>query len=348
MPSPFPEGWFFVTQRKTLDKQGLIRKTWMGTEIVVWSDTKGKVCVSEAFCPHLGSDLGPEAGGAVRGGRLVCGFHGFEFDTGGQCVATPSAPAPRAARLRVFETHEIAGLIFAWWGIDGRAPQWQLPARAPDQHGWSGLRVWDQRFRGHPQETTENSVDLAHLRYVHGYDSAGRVGSVTVAGHVMRSDFEFTTTRRLAGLPVRLDVDVQTLVYGLGYSFVDATERTIGMPFRLWVMATPIDGTNIDFTVASQVGEVRRPKRWFLGLGFLPAAWRSPIMNLVTAAYQKHDVGQDVPIWSRKQYVSRPRLARSDGEIMQYRSYCKQFYPDLAAESGEAETVVDLRAAGDR
>ena len=122
----------------------------MGENIVVWCDENGRVCVAEAVCPHLGSDLGPAAGGRVRGGRLVCPFHGFEYDATGQCVATPYALPPRSARLRVFETQEILGLIFAWWGIGGRVPQWSLPADPLDQAGWSDLEVKTTRFPGHP------------------------------------------------------------------------------------------------------------------------------------------------------------------------------------------------------
>ena len=341
---PFPEGWYFVASRKALDKAKLIRKTWMGTEIVIWSDGGGGVCVNEAYCPHLGADLGPAAGGLVRGGRLVCPFHGFEYDIGGQCVATPFAPPPKAARLRVFETRDIAGLIFAWWGIDGRAPQWDLHAE-PDQAGWSDLIVWTSRFSGHPQETTENSVDLSHLRYVHGYDSVSRVEPLTVDGALLVSRFDFATTRRIAKiLTLKLDVAANTLIYGLGYSFVEVLERAIGIPMRLWILATPVDGTMIDLSVVSQVGEVREPNRRILGLGFLPVRLRAPIMNRFMAKLQQHDVLQDVPIWSAKQYRSRPKLARSDGEIRQFRAYSSQFYPDEPAEASDTETVMNLRA----
>jgi phenylpropionate dioxygenase-like ring-hydroxylating dioxygenase large terminal subunit len=111
---PFPEGWYFVESRKAVEKAGLLQKTWMGENIVVWCDPDGRICVAEAICPHQGADLGPSAGGRVCEGRLVCPFHGYEFDTAGQCVATPFAPAPKTARLRIFETHDINGLIFAW------------------------------------------------------------------------------------------------------------------------------------------------------------------------------------------------------------------------------------------
>ena len=146
---------------------------------------------------------GPPREGRTSGGRLVCPFHGFEYDATGQCVATPYADPPRAARLRVFETQEGLGLIFAWWGIGGREPQWSLPADPPDQTGWTDLEIRTLRFPGHPQETTENSVDLAHLRYLHGYANVNRVGSVLVDGPCLESRFDFRTTRTLARIAIR-------------------------------------------------------------------------------------------------------------------------------------------------
>ncbi|MCE2431652.1 MAG: Rieske (2Fe-2S) protein [Candidatus Latescibacteria bacterium] len=124
---PFPEGWYFVASRESILREKLIEKTWLGEEIVVWCDDAGRVCVADAVCPHLGSHLGPEVGGQICNGRLVCPFHGFEYDTTGQCVATPNAPAPRAAKLKVYETREILGMVFAWFGSGGRPSQWDLP-----------------------------------------------------------------------------------------------------------------------------------------------------------------------------------------------------------------------------
>ena len=96
----------------------------------------------------------------------------------------------------------------------------------------------------------------------------------------------------------------------------------------MWVLATPVDGTLIDLSLASQVREIRNPKRRIVGLGFLPPRLRAPVINKFMASEQRHDVMQDVAIWSRKQYLSGPRLNRSDGEITAYRNYCAQFYPD--------------------
>ncbi|MCY4366563.1 MAG: Rieske 2Fe-2S domain-containing protein [Chloroflexi bacterium] len=343
LPSPFPEGWYFVASRQSVQKAGLLQKTWMGESIVVWCDREGNVCVAESFCPHLGSDMGPETGGRVCEGRLVCPFHGFQYDTTGQCVATPFASPPRNARLRVFETRDIAGLIFAWWGIEGREPQWSLPDQEPDQAGWTGLEINTLRFPGHPQETTENSVDLAHLRYVHGYDSVTRIGSAFVDGPLLESDFDFRSRRTVGRfIPFTMDISARTRIFGLGYSYVEIREHSIGMNMRLWVLTTPVDGTLIDMSLASQVEEIRHTRRRASGLGMLPVRMRAPLVNKFVAAMQKHDVLQDVVIWRRKRYQSRPRLCRSDGEIMPFRAYCAQFYPDLNNVVDETRAAAEI------
>ncbi len=326
---PFPEGWYFVATRRSILKSKLIQRTWLGQEIIAWCGGAGPVCVAQAVCPHLGANLGPAAGGLVRDGVVVCPFHGFEYDVTGQCVATPFAAAPKSAKLKVFQTRELLGLVFAWWGIDGRPPQWNLPADPPIGADWSDLGIRTIRFPGHPQETTENSVDLAHLQYVHGYDSVSQVGPVSVDGVHLKSCFDFKRASTIAGvLDFSFDVSAIAHVFGLGYSLVEIHERSIGMDSRLWVLATPVDGTLIEVALIGQVRNIERPRRAIVGLRFLPPRLRAALMNEIILTVQKRDVLQDVVIWGRKQYRSRPRLCKSDGEIGKYRRYCRQFYPD--------------------
>ena len=302
-PPPFPEGWYFIGTRQSIENAKLVSKTWMGENVLVWCDDNGDVCVSESICPHLGSDLGPEAGGCIRDGRLVCPFHGYEFDTTGQCVATPFAPPPKTAKLRVYETHEAAGLVFAWWGIDGRPPQWRLGTDELDQAGWSRLQINTLRFRGHPQNTTENSVDLAHLRYVHGYDNVDAIVEADIDGPLLQTEFDFKRTRTIAALAnMTFEVSARTQIFGLGYSFVGIREHTIGMDMRLWVLATPVDGTLIDLSLVSQVRELRKPKRFFAGLGFLPTGWRA------SALEQVHGDGATQGRFARHSHLEPPRV----------------------------------------
>ena len=341
---PFPEGWYFVASRAALEKRTLVARTWLGERIVAWSDGGGGICVAGATCPHLGSDLGPEAGGRVRGGRLVCPFHGYRYDVTGQCVATPYAPPPKAARLDRLETREFEGLVFAWHGFGGRTPRWELPAPEGGASDWGEPAYWSVRFPGHPQETTENSVDLAHLRYVHGYDAVSGVGPVEVDGARLRSSFDFKRAQRIAGIGVfAWDVSAVTHVHGLGYSLVEVREHSIGMDTRLWVLATPVDGEFVELTLVSRIRRMRRPKRPIVGMRFLPARLRTRLMNRIVIAAQARDVTQDVAIWRRKRYRPRPYLSRSDGEIGTYRRYCEQFYPERRAGPVAGRPVTPLR-----
>ena len=323
-------------------REGLIEKAWLGEEIVAWADDEGRICVADAFCPHLGSHMGPSVGGVVRDGCLVCPFHGFEFDTAGRCVATPNAPAPKAARLKRYETREILGMVFAWWGSGGRPPQWRLPDDPPAGAEWTGLRSTTLRFRGHPQETTENSVDVEHLGYTHGYHDVEPTGSISVDGAYLKSCFDFKMVRRIAGLAdIHSAVSAIAHVHGLGYSFVEIHERSIGMRARLWVLSTPVDGESVDLTLVSQVREIRKPGRFFAGLAFLPVPLRHRLLNLFFIREERRFVLQDVIIWGRKRYRTPPRLSRTDGPIGKYRRYCRQFYPDPASTAGEPQSDTD-------
>ena len=175
------------------------------------------------------------------------------------------------------------------------------------------------RFAAHPQDTAENAVDMAHLRYVHGYGDVERVGDLEVDGAYLLSCFNFSRRRKIAGVfNATLHVSARTHIYGLGYSYVEIREHTIGFDARMWILATPVDGEVIDFTMASQAREVRSPKRFLMGLRFLPPMMRARILNKYTADGQDADVRQDEAIWSRKSYRPLPRpqpLRRRDNAL---------------------------------
>ena len=238
----------------------------------------------------------------------------------------------------------------------GRSSAWSSPGGAsvvghrsgtfqmsqPPVRDWCKLRSHTLRFRGHPQETTENSVDLGHLRYVHGYDNVQPVGSVTVEDAYLKSCFDFSAVFRVAGLKFFVSNSLAvTHLYGLGYSFVEIHEKTIDIDARLWILATPVDGTHVDLTLVSQMREIRKPRQFIAGLGFLPVKLRHRLMNRIFLSEEKRYVRQDVAIWERKRYQNSPRLCRADGPIGTYRRYCRQFYPDSTIATGNGDAISD-------
>ena len=241
-------------------------------------------------------------------------------------------------------------MVFTWYGIGGRAPQWDLPEEPPTGADWSGLRSTTMRFRGHPQETTENSVDVEHLEYTHGYHDVDPT-AFSIDGAYLKSCFDFRNVRTIAGLiDIVSEISVVTHVHGLGFSFVEVHEKTIGMDSRLWVLSTPVDGEFVELTLVSQAREVARPGRFIVGLGFLPRKLRNRVMNRILIYEERRYVAQDVVIWERKRYQSPPRLCRADGPIGKYRLYCRQFYSDIGMSktAGPASDRGLRRAWADR
>ena len=229
-------------------------------------------------------------------------------------------------------------MVFAWWSTVGQPPYFSLPVGTLDEDGWSAVRLHGFRLTTHPEYITENSVDLAHLAHVHGYFDVRQVGPVTVEGSHLVSRFDFASERSVWGLrKLRFDVSVVTHLYGLGYSFVDITERTISLRSRLWVLATPLDGTYMELVLASQTQEIARLRRPIVGLRFLPRRVRATVTNRLMLFQQVNDVRQDIPIWARKIFRPRPVLSGADGEIMLFRRFCRQFYPD--ATTREQPTI---------
>jgi nitrite reductase/ring-hydroxylating ferredoxin subunit len=327
--SPFPTGWYALCASDELAPGQLRTLTFMGEEVVVFRAGNGTVAVADAHCPHLGAHFGH--GGTVAGDTLRCPFHGFCFDTAGTCVSTAYGHAPpSAARLRVWPCRERNGFVLAWYHRDGAAPDWEVPVIA-ETEGWSPLRVNTFTLRGHPQETTENSVDIGHFVVVHSYTAVATLRELVADGPTL--GVRYTMTRRAVfppnGKPFRTEFDVH--VHGLGWSFVEVEIPTLGMRTRQYVLATPIDGERISLriAVAAKLPPDRTRVSPFLMLVPHGLATRLVAEGVFRATVG--DVSQDIAIWENKQYIEPPALARGDGPVGRYRQWARQFYPEPAA-----------------
>lgn len=322
---PFPDGWYVIEESARLGVEQLIQKMWMGEEIVVWRDRKGAVCVADAFCPHLGAHLGPAAGGKVCEGNLVCPFHGFAYDTTGQCVATPHAPPPRAARLKSYAVQEVNGFILAYWDHRGHAPTWWIPDFSPD--GWPGRAVTRRTLCSHPQATTENSVDFGHLSHVHGYRDLKQVAPTAIEGPCLQSYYAFRRQMLTPGLRrLGFPVNIRISVWGLGVSVVEI-RGPMDLNALQWVMATPIDGERIDLWLGIDLkGRLRLPR-----LGLLPSWISHKLVSRILLRELVLDVMKDAAIWQYQRFRAKPIFGQGDGDVARFRRYCIQFYPPMEA-----------------
>lgn len=321
---PAPAGWFALALVSELAEGALLSRRLAGHDLVLFRGPDGRPVALDAHCPHMGAHMGQ--GGALREGTVVCPFHGFRFDATGACVATGyGTRPPPAARVACHATAESGGWVFVWFHPGGDAPTWHPPQVSLD--GYTPVRCTVATLRTHPQETTENSVDLGHFPVVHGY-GAVTLHHFEVDGPCLHTRYGFVRPDGFPGLGRNLQVEISVHVWGLGYSYVDVHLPGIDLHTRQYVLPTLTDPGTTELRLGMVL---RRGESVDWRLRFLPRwLFDGAVAAQAQQAYVK-DVMQDRRVWENKEHVERPLLAEGDGPIGRYRVWCRQFYPSVSA-----------------
>ena len=215
----------------------------LGQDVVVWRDSIGKVHVHDDRCLHRGAKLSV---GEIVNGTLRCAYHGWCYDTTGQCVAIPTSKtaqtklAPRL-RLRSFEPQERAGLVWSYFSEneDGTAPPLIIPQELEDS-AYSGF-ICESQWKANWILVLENLADPMHGPFLHGQ-------SLTLGRGALEDDMR--TTRNPDGFIVEREGQ-----RGVNFDWSEFYCRDslwvrldIPLPFgpkgilRILCFATPING----------------------------------------------------------------------------------------------------------
>ncbi len=328
-----PSGWYVRALSRELKRGALLTTDLAGREVVLYRTEGGTVVATDPHCPHMGAHLGH--GGRVRGETIECPFHAFRFDTEGRCVSTPyDAPVPRC-KLGLVPVRELHGLVMVWFGAAGEPPSFEVPD--VETEGWSEIQLRRYRFRGHPQETNENSVDSGHFGIVHGYRNVQTLRELRAEGAYLSVQYAMDRPM-VPSLPAlgTMHAEFFIHVYGLGYSRVEVSVPELGLRSRHLVFATPVAPGELEI----MVGFTMRSLRGMVGLEGKRRGAPLRVLDDAAVAFGldifRRDVEQDFDIWKNKQYVHPPQLSQADGPISFFRRYCKQFYPQAAQVPTEA------------
>tara|TARA_B100000809_G_scaffold178649_1_gene176279 strand:- start:1578 stop:2852 length:1275 start_codon:yes stop_codon:yes gene_type:complete len=154
-----------------------------GEELVAFRTTSGKVGLLKEFCPHRHASL---FYGRNEEEGLRCAYHGWKFDTEGQCVDMMSEPAESNFANKVtttaYPTQEGAGFIWAYMG----PPELQPPMpeleylHVPENQRQTNKVFYESNF----VQVIEGEIDTVHASILHSrLDSLENSGSAaTLAG----------------------------------------------------------------------------------------------------------------------------------------------------------------------
>lgn len=128
---------------------------FMGHSLVVFRSQDGVAHVLDAYCPHLGANLG--IGSKVVGDVLECPFHGWRFNGEGKCTHIPGQNMiPANAQIRKWHVREVNQEIIVWHHADKEEPSWDVPdfLQGFEFHGKS-----EHTVACHVQEIAENGPE---------------------------------------------------------------------------------------------------------------------------------------------------------------------------------------------
>ncbi|HPN18948.1 MAG TPA: Rieske 2Fe-2S domain-containing protein [Chitinophagales bacterium] len=322
---PFPNGWYVLAHSNELEKGQIITKRFAGKDVLLFRTESGKLAITEPYCPHMGGHFG--YGGKVEGESIKCPFHHFCFDTKGDCTATGYGTKPSSKlKLPTYFSDEKNELILIWFDEKNNAPTWFVPQE--DWSEWTEVRFAEFDFNSHPQETSENSVDVGHFGIVHGYTGVETLHEMEAHDHYLYAKYAMKRVADFVGKKRTIRTEFNVHVHGLGYSFVNTDIAELGMQTRHFVLPTPTDKGKLKLRIGVSIKKMEKFNKITPLLNLLPKKLAHKL--LLDGAYKGycHDVSMDFKIWENKIYIDPPILAKGDGPVTQYRMWAQQFYYD--------------------
>lgn len=136
----------------------------MSEDLVLFNDAAGRPVALQDRCVHRTAKLSK---GWVDEGRLVCGYHGWTYDTTGRVVRIPqytTEQIPGNSQVKAF--HAAAKYGYVWVALEdplAPIPEFEEAADPSFRQIDQFYEVW--KCAG--LRLMENSFDMAHISFVH-------------------------------------------------------------------------------------------------------------------------------------------------------------------------------------
>lgn len=156
--------WLLACRSSDL-KHKPIARTVLDTHLVLFRSQSGHATALLDRCPHRNAPL---SCGWIADGRVICPYHGWQFDSAGICQAVPGlcgTPQHPTRRVAAFPVVERDGFVWVW---PHNASPTSTPYRFPllDAPGYQSL-TREYCFDAALPDALENFLDGTHTHYVH-------------------------------------------------------------------------------------------------------------------------------------------------------------------------------------
>ena len=257
--------WYAVLDSKEVKKNRPVGVLRMGERLAFWRTKENKIVCMRDLCPHRGVALST---GKLVDDHLQCPFHGFEFDSSGQCVYIPAngrnAVVPKAMWAHTYPAREAHGFIWIWWGDYGdHLPEIKFFDSIDDTYVYSTIQ---DHWKTHYSRAIENQLDVLHLPFVH-HNTIGRGNRTVVDGPVSDCCMEdgmiqvWFSNRVDDGTPARSYKELPKPQRSplLQFIFPNLWQNRLSDNFRLVIAFVPIDNENTKMYIRAYQNTIKSP-----------------------------------------------------------------------------------------
>ena len=163
--TPFVMNDWYVAAFGDEIKDKLLARTLLGRRLVFYRTADQRVVALEDRCPHRSMPL---SAGTLDKDTVVCAYHGFRFNSEGDCIEVPSqTTCPKNVGIKAYRTFERGPVVWIWMGEAEEADLSKLP-----EQDWMEDPLW-KHSKGYLSlpasyiRLHENLLDLTHLSFLH-------------------------------------------------------------------------------------------------------------------------------------------------------------------------------------
>lgn len=162
-PNIVTEAWYPVVPSSKLKKLKSHSFKIGSQRIVIFRGDDGKVRAMDAFCPHMGADLGR---GEVTGNEIRCYFHRWKYDGEGNLNEIPcKSKLPFNLKIQNYDSEEAYGFI---WVYSGKKASYPVPKPAGLENvEVEGRLLLKTKLFVHHHVLMASAIDLQHFSSVH-------------------------------------------------------------------------------------------------------------------------------------------------------------------------------------
>src|SRR5438552_14017863 len=146
-----------------------VRVKLLSERLLAFRDSQDRYGLIDEFCAHRGVSLWF---GRNEDCGLRCPYHGWKYDSTGQCIDVPSEPEgsefSRRIKLKNYPLIEQGGILWTYMGppeVQPPPPEWEF-ATVPGTHTISTKRLQECNWL----QALEGGIDSSHVSFLHRSD----------------------------------------------------------------------------------------------------------------------------------------------------------------------------------